>query len=214
MKYPSLEITELALAPKFFGTYESQLHTQLFKLFETGYDDILDVGCAEGYYAVGFAMKSKDSTVHCFDINIADLEFCSKMAQLNGVSNITYNSFCSPNTLINFQHRGRTLIFCDCEGYEIDLFTEEVVATLKTTDVLIEFHDLHNNAISKTLLDRFKKTHDVAVINNEDQFSRINICAQIDKMSPKDRVFVKTEHRGGEYQMRYMEWGFFQAKSL
>ena len=210
MKYPSIDITELTLAPKISGSYEGHLSPVINEMICTPYENIIDVGCAEGYYAVGFAKRIPQSTVHCYDVNESDLEFCKKMADLNGVSNLTYNKFCSPDTLINFNYGKRSLIFCDCEGYELELFTSKVVTALKNTDVLVELHDVINPIISETLLKRFSSTHDVRIINNSNvDYTKLE---GLDNITPGERAFAVYEHRGGLYQNIFMEWAFFTPK--
>jgi precorrin-6B methylase 2 len=210
MKYPSIDITELTLAPKISGSYEGHLTPLIDELIKTPYENIIDVGCAEGYYAIGFAKRIPGSTVHAYDVNEKDLEFCKKMAELNGTPNVTYNNFCSPETLINFNYGSRSLIFCDCEGYELDLFTPKVIKALTKTDVLIELHDVINPVISETLLTRFRDTHDVRVINNSNvDTSRLQ---GLDNITPAERAFAVYEHRGGLYQNIFMEWAFFTPK--
>ena len=210
MKYPSIDITELTLAPKISGSYEGHLSPVINQITNTAYNNIIDVGCAEGYYAVGFAMRIPQSTVHCYDVNEYDLEFCKKMADLNGVSNLTYNKFCSPETLINFKYGARSLIFCDCEGYELELFTPAVVSALKKTDVLVELHDVINPVISETLLERFRNTHNAKIINNSNvDYSKLE---GLDNITPGERTFAVYEHRGGLYQNIFMEWAFFTPK--
>src|SRR5207302_355482 len=54
MEYVSAA-TEGALVPRLLGTYESELHPHLQAFAEAGLDCVVDVGCAEGYYAVGLA---------------------------------------------------------------------------------------------------------------------------------------------------------------
>src|SRR5687767_8100107 len=44
--------TEGALIPRLLGTYECELHPHLERLAGEGLDCVIDVGCAEGYYAV------------------------------------------------------------------------------------------------------------------------------------------------------------------
>jgi len=210
MKYPSIDITELTLAPKISGSYEGHLTPLINELLQVPYNNIIDVGCAEGYYAVGFAKNIPQSTVHAYDVNEYDLEFCKKMAELNGVSNVSLNKFCSPETLINFNYGKRSLVFCDCEGYELELFNEEVIKAVSDTDVLVELHDVVNPVISETLLRRFKATHDVRIINNSNvDYSKLE---GMDHISPGERAFAVYEHRGGLYQNIFMEWAFFTPK--
>lgn len=210
LKYPSLNITEATLVPKIVGSYEAHLHPLIEKIIQTPYTDIIDVGCAEGYYAVGFAMKMPKATIHCFDINEKDLDFCQKMAHHNNLNNITFNQLCSPEKLISFPFRGRGLIFCDCEGYELDLFTEEVINNLINVDVLVELHDVLNPIISSEILTRFQHTHNFQVINNLNV--DLSTLSGIDQLSDEDKVFSTFEHRGGLYQNIFMEWAFITSK--
>lgn len=210
MRYPSINITELTLVPKITGSYEIQLMPVINQIIRTPYNNILDIGCAEGYYGVGFAMKMPDTLISCFDINQKDLDFCKSMAVLNNVSNLTYNNFCSPETLMNFKYGGRSLIFCDCEGYELELFSSTVVDALHSTDVLIELHDVINPVISATLLQRFERSHNVILLNN----SNVNYSQMkgLDDISPAEKAFAVYEHRGGLFQNIFMEWAFFTSK--
>ena len=210
MKYPSIDITELTLAPKISGSYESHLSPLINEIIKTPYKNIIDVGCAEGYYAVGFAKSIPTCVVHCFDVNEVDLKFCKQMATLNNVSNLTYNNFCSPDTLINFEYGDRSLIFCDCEGYELELFTDNVVKRLKNTDILIELHDVFNPTISPTLLKRFEASHDVQILNNSHgDYSHME---GLNNITAAEKAFAVYEHRGGLYQNIFMEWAFFTPK--
>ncbi len=211
IKYPSIDITELTLAPKITGSYEMQLAPLINQLAVKRYNNILDIGCAEGYYAVGFARMFPGSTIHCYDINEADLKFCQKMAALNNLSNLTFNNFCSPEILMNFNYGQQSLIFCDCEGYELELFTDKVVKSLQKSDVLIELHDVINPAISGTIISRFSKTHDVKLFNNSNvDYSQLK---GLDNISSEERAFAVYEHRGGLYQNIFMEWAFFTPKT-
>jgi hypothetical protein len=210
MRYPSIDITELTLAPKITGSYEGFITPFIREILLASYNNIIDIGCAEGYYAVGFAKNIPASIVHCYDINERDLLFCREMAELNHVSNLTYNHFCSPETLINFQYGERSLVFCDCEGYELELFNDKVVEALKHTDVLIEMHDVLNPAISGILMDRFSATHDVNILNNSNVDN--SKLEGLDHITPAEKAFAVYEHRGGLYMNVFMEWAFFTPK--
>lgn len=211
MQYPDLNITEASFLPKIVGSYECQLHDVIQEILSTNYADIIDVGSAEGYYAVGLAKSMPDTKVHAFDINPRDMEFCRRMAALNKVSNITYNQFCSPQTLIEFESKGRLLVFCDAEGYELDLFTPQVIEQRKNTDYLIELHDLINPAITPTLISRFEKTHEIHYFNNR-RCSLDRFTAGISSLNEDDKSFAVMEHRGGYYQNSFMEWIYVKSK--
>lgn len=210
MRYPSIDITELTLVPKISGSYEQQLIPVLERVINGSYNTVIDVGSAEGYYAVGMAMRMPASTIHAFDINKKDIAFSREMAILNGVSNITFNEFCSPDTLQNFDFGERSFILCDCEGYELTLFTPDAIRALNQTELLIELHDNVNPQISETLISRFEKSHRITLLNNASiDISRLN---GLEKLSPADRGFATFEHRGGLYQNIFMQWMFLEPK--
>lgn len=211
LQYHSLDITESALVPKIIGSYEYQLQPLFNKIIQTKYTDIIDVGSAEGYYAVGLAKKMPKTTIHCFDINEKDIEFSKQMAKINNVTNMTWNAFCDEKTLITFPYRGKTLIISDCEGYELELFTKTVIDKCRHADFLIELHDICNPVISGEILSRFQYTHNFSIVNNKDvDYSQLKI---LEKMTQSERDFALCEHRGGIYRNIYMEWVFLTSKT-
>jgi hypothetical protein len=212
LQYPSLDITEAALAPKIVGSYEYQLQPWLSQIIKSDYSDIINVGSAEGYYAVGLAKKMPNTLIHCYDINKKDIEFSKQMAKTNNVSNLTWNTFCSEATLLNFAYRGKTLIICDCEGYELKLFTKAVIDKCKQFDFLIELHDVINPIISSQILSSFQFTHTLNIVNNKNvDYSMLD---GLQTLSPKDREFALLEHRGGLYKNIFMEWVYLISKGL
>lgn len=175
MRYPDFIAHGSAMYPKLLGSYESELYSALEELLITDYKTIIDVGCAEGYYAVGLAMRKPNATVYAYDVDKLAIEACKKMAQFNKVENrMKFEYFCSPETLINFDLTERSLIVCDCEGYEKELFTQQVVANLKNTDVLIELHDLYDERISPSILNVFKSSHNLKCVYSESTFKRLD----------------------------------------
>ena len=56
MRYAGLPSGSTA-GPKLLGSYESEIAAWIEGLCGARLDTIVDVGCAEGYYAVGMAMR-------------------------------------------------------------------------------------------------------------------------------------------------------------
>ena len=69
MSYPDGKSTGSVLVPKLLGSYEVELEPVWKSLFTSDYDTIVDVGCAEGYYAVGFARRRPASHIFAYDTN-------------------------------------------------------------------------------------------------------------------------------------------------
>lgn len=96
MKYDG-RATGSTAAPKLIGSYESEIAPWIEQLCADSYDCVIDIGCAEGYYAVGMALRSPASKVVAFDIDSTARALCTELARLNGVSErIEVRSTCDP----------------------------------------------------------------------------------------------------------------------
>jgi hypothetical protein len=160
LTYNSEEAVGSAFLPKLLGSYESELHSLFYEIINTTYDKIIDVGCAEGYYAVGLALKSPTSQVYAYDTSPKAQRLCRKMAEFNLVqNNIHINGAISSEDLKHIDFGNKSLIICDCEGFEKELFIKDNVSHLKNCDVLIETHDMFDCTITEYLIELFSETH-------------------------------------------------------
>ena len=160
LKYPDFKSNGSPLLPKLIGSYEAELHEEIFHAIESGYTEIIDIGCAEGYYAIGFAIKNPKAKVYAFDIDAVAQTLCSAMATANGVDSIVeVFGECRMGNLLSLPIRERALIISDCEGHELDIFSEDIISKLRKNDFLIETHDCYDPNNSKELKARFEKTH-------------------------------------------------------
>lgn len=171
MRYPSMKAVGSACLPKLLGSYEAELSGVIERIVQQPYSAIVDVGCAEGYYAVGLGMRLPNAQVHAFDISEEAIKLCRQMAELNGVNLITGN-FCDRETLLNLDLGPRALIILDCEGYEAELINGEVASRMRQHDFLIETHDFLDLAITPELLAHFEQTHDCEVIASIDDITK------------------------------------------
>ena len=173
MKYSQAEAAGSALIPKLLGSYECELHPIIERLIEKGYDDVIDVGCAEGYYATGMTLRLPLARIHAYDTNEKARALCSAMTKLNGVADrVSIQTTCTPETLITFPKPGRTLVIVDCESYEKVLFTPAVRDALKGCDVLIEMHDFLDVTISTELEALFAATHQLTNVLSTDDIQK------------------------------------------
>jgi Methyltransferase small domain len=173
MKYPEAQSANSTLFPKLIGSYESELQPILEKICNTNYTEIVDIGCAEGYYAVGLAMRIPSAKVFAFDIDQSAKALCERMAELNHVrQRIMMGNYCDVDTLRSIPFSGRGLIVSDCEGYEKSLFTTEIIPFLAHHDLLIEIHDLVDIEISSLIRERFNNTHVITAIQSVDDIKK------------------------------------------
>ena len=132
------------ITPKWAGSYEIELTDIIEQNIKSGYDRILNLGCAEGYYAVGFAWRDQAPEVLAFDLDPFARKQARRLAQLNHVSDrIRIYGECTQIRLNELVKR-RTLVLADIEGCEVSLLDPTGVPRLKEADLLIEVHEDHN----------------------------------------------------------------------
>ena len=210
MKYPGAVSVGSSLFPKLLGSYEQELNPVIKRICREEYSEIVDVGCAEGYYAVGLALRIPQATVFAFDTNPQALQMCKSMARLNGVADrLVAGSYCDAETLraIHFSRRG--LVIADCEGYEKQLFTEKTVNRFATCDLLIELHDFMDISISGHLRQLFERTHDIETIQSVDDIKKAQSYhyAELEPYELHVRKTLLAEQRPA-----VMEWFWMKAK--
>ena len=209
MLYPKAESVGSSFFPKIIGSYERELSELIEKLCAKDYSEVVDIGCAEGYYAVGFAMRLQNAKVYGFDTDARAIELCEQMAYLNNVQDrVVLGDFCDQATLKTLCLK-RALIISDCEGYEKELFTDELSSHLVNHDLLIEVHDLVDPTISSHLRSVFKNTHTLDVyssISNSEK-ARLYSYQELDglPLSVKEKVL-------SEGRRAIMEWFYFKSK--
>ncbi|MCX6248460.1 MAG: class I SAM-dependent methyltransferase [Bacteroidetes bacterium] len=211
MIYPSARSTGSSLFPKLLGSYEQELRPIIETACRIPYTEIVDIGCAEGYYAVGFARRSPSVKVFAFDTNSEAISYCREMAVLNGVSErVITGGFCSPAILMGLPLTAKALIICDCEGYEKELFSKQVIRHLSKHDLLIEVHDCIDIEISTVLVERFSDTYRIEeILSTDDTYkARKYHFPELEGFSLHKRREILAENRSG-----IMSWFYLTPKN-
>jgi hypothetical protein len=204
MLYPSLDSTGSALFPKLLGSYERELHAEINDLLKKKFIKIIDIGCAEGYYAVGFARFFPNAKIFVFDINQYAIKMCNKMASLNGINNMIYNKACTTKWILD-NDLSNSLIISDCEGFELDLFTDKkTVLSLSKTTILIETHDFVDLYISDKLKNCYSESHYIKSIYSIDDIKKTKLYnyPELNNADVKTKYAILRE--GRPYSMEWL----------
>jgi hypothetical protein len=196
LKYPRPVAYGSALLPKLIGCYEMELHPIVEKICGTNYQAVHNIGCAEGYYAVGLARRMAGSVIHAYDIDPGARSACQELVDANDVKDrVQVRGEITRNDLLKIG--GRSLILCDCEGYESRLIDAEVVRSHAKNDFLVEIHDNVDPAISGTLFELFRETHEVVTITSVDDLKKTRLYdfPELKGFSLRDRRWIVSEHR-------------------
>lgn len=158
-----------ALLPKLVGSYEEPIYKWIYHILdEAEYSFIFDVGCAEGYYAIGLCKANSRPRVCAYDINIQALSNAKELASKNGVlERISFGECFDPKVLdsVRANHPGqKILIFMDVEGAEIDLLNTFDFPSILECDVLVELHDCFKASLTDNIVEHFAKTHEIELV--------------------------------------------------
>ncbi|WP_395145765.1 hypothetical protein [Armatimonas sp.] len=204
MKYLP-EATGSVFVPKLLGSYEAEIAEELKKLLTREYEVLVDIGSAEGYYAVGLAFIQKNLKVYAYDSDTRAQKLCQEMALLNGVEDRVTVLGKTTSESLNRVCGNRTLLICDVDGAEHLILDPEKVQKLKMTDILVETHDFVDSSITPTLIKRFEMSHDLLFIAT---------CDKTPKDYPVLGFLTDEEQRKilGEYRPAPQTWGVFRAR--
>jgi hypothetical protein len=152
--------------PKLLGVYERELHLVIDSIVRTRPNHVIDIGAAEGYYAVGLARALPDAAIVAFEQTDEGRHLLAAMAVLNGVSDrVQILGRCEPSDLARqLVHPADTVVVCDVEGYEESLLDPNAVPALRSTRVLVELHEFARRGITDLLRQRFEPTHRITHI--------------------------------------------------
>lgn len=157
------QLIHSAVVAKLVGSYEEPILGWIHDVAARKYERIINIGSAEGYFAVGFAFTKATPKIVAFDIAEKPRQVLEKLARLNGVlSQIEIKTLCDWDQLQQLSGP-KTLVFCDIEGGEADLLDPVKVPNLKYSDFIIETHDFLVPGVTNLLIERFRLTHQIEV---------------------------------------------------
>lgn len=194
---------------KLMGCYEQPLFEYIEQaITKKSYSHFINVGCAEGYYAVGMAMHMPNTEVLAYDTNEKAQVTCKQLALNNKVSErISVSGTFTHETLKQFSNSS-VLLMCDIEGAEQELLDPDLAPELKNIDIIVEAHECLLPGIMQTLIDRFSDSHEITTV--QDDGSRIldETPAWFANLSHLDQLLALWEWRSGP-----TPWLVMNAKS-
>ena len=149
------------LMPKLLGTYESEIS----HLFEdlSAFDRVVDIGSAEGYYAVGCPFANPHLRSIAYDADVKAHAVCRQAAERNGVSDrVEQRHFCSFDELASLAD-ARTLIVIDIDGAEVDLLCSQTAERLARATIIMEVHQVGSTTTEADIIPHFARTHDIQI---------------------------------------------------
>lgn len=183
--------------PKLLGTYEQPLHIELYRIIHESYDNLLCVGAAEGYYAVGLLRAMPDTNVIAYDSSHHAQKSCTELAKKNGLLHRIDIRGTINHSELEKPIPGKTVIICDIEGDEILLLDPTKAPALKDYDIVVECHECFIPRITEVLTARFELTHSITKIADHGSRKITEAPNWFAEMSHLDQLIAMWEWRSG-----------------
>lgn len=187
--------------PKLLGTYEKELCSVIEQAIARRPQLVVDIGAAEGYYAVGLATRLPTARLVCFETQANYHYLLRELGSLNNITErLSILGSCTSRLLNETLEREQsTLVICDIEGTEDVLLDPATAPALRHADILVELHDLGTPGVSRRLCERFKPTHTITKITSRPR--RSEDWPLDPQVSWKKQNLYLSEHRPG-----LMDW--------
>lgn len=186
---------EGAAVPRMLGVYEHALAPVIETIISTAYPLVINLGCAEGYYAVGLARRMPETRILAQDTNPTAQDHCRALAHLNGVAArvVVGGTFTTADFAIAQQQA--TVVICDIEGAEAHLLDPDQAPGLLQADILVEVHEVFSPGLTERITARFAASHTITRIDRA--LSAAALPAWMETLSDLDRLLALWEWRAG-----------------
>lgn len=192
------------------GLYEQEVVEELERI--SNYRKVfIDVGAADGIFAVGLLAGNIFDKSICFEIDDQAKRNILNLAKKNNLDHkitIYHEASVSKMQSINSINWNDACLLIDIEGDEFNFITNEMIQTVKGSSMIIEIHDQYMNNPHKSKHDLKQiliKEYDIKVIKTSSRdLSQID---EIMHFHDNDRWLLCSEGRGWR-----MEWWVCEPK--
>jgi hypothetical protein len=201
--YNDITPTGSSIYAKLLGSYELELQPIMQQVLTNNFTHLVNIGCDEGYYAVGFARLMPNLKVTAFDCNKNAQEKCKKLAQLNNSNQqIVVNGCFNESEINNLKEVSKTLFIIDCEGCEDVVITQTLITNFATASFIIELHYQQAPMIFNKLNQVFSTTHNIKIIKALTDHERVVQYQfnELQGLTYQQKEFILSE------RYNYMEW--------
>ncbi len=188
----------LDLGSQCLGLYEKEFLDFLAGIKNKEFSTFIDIGAADGYYAVGMLVSGKVRSVVCFEQSEDGRQTIKRNWESNGtpghlkvLGEATFDSI----EALTAEDLRNALVMIDIEGAEFELLNYDVLNKLSDCTLLIEIHnwiDDFNNKYAY-LLRRLYKHFEISIIERVDRLT-VNI-AELRDFTDDNRLLLTSERR-------------------
>jgi hypothetical protein len=185
--------TEGGHAPRLLGCHEQALHPHLERLIARGFGRVVNVGCADGYYAVGLARRLPAAPVHAHDISERARAACAEVAAMNGVADRVSIGGALDAAALDALLDRPALLVVDIEGAEDALIDPAAAPGIRHAALIVECHEGVKPGITQRIAARLGATHHVTRV--DPTVPQTELPAWLNAMSHLDQLLALWEWR-------------------
>ena len=202
MAYP-VRASEGSRVARLLGAYEAVLHPVIEAIIARAPDLVIDIGSAEGYYAVGLARRLERTRILARDADDRAQALCRSLAEANGLAERVEVGGLFGHSDFDVCATGRAVVICDIEGGEDALLDPVAAPGLLQADVLVECHPGLAAGVTERLMARFAATHRITRIDRK--LDDATLPEWMQELSDLDRLLALWEWRSGPTPWLWME---------
>jgi hypothetical protein len=202
MRYPwSFVPRRLFPGPYVAGSFECELDSIIEAIIAAEPEVLVNVGAAQGYYAVGLGRAVWEMSVIAYEADPALRAAARRIARLNEVEpRLDARGTCTVDELAGLGQRlagRRVCVLMDCEGAEAELIDPAAAPWLARASLLVELHG-PDGASGQVLERRLAGSHELRLVRAEPRWaSRFPELWSVAGLRQIDRELVVAEYRQG-----------------
>ncbi|MFN3890550.1 MAG: hypothetical protein ACK4MV_09140 [Beijerinckiaceae bacterium] len=194
------------------GFYEREVLETLATKPE-GFRTLIDIGAADGYYAIGGLVSGLFDKAECFESSEQGRRVIEQSAAINGVSDaIRIHGVAARDFYksVDPQMLKGSVVLSDIEGGEFDIFDEEALFALRECMIVIELHEFMRGQKGVDELEDLKRRasnwFDVRLLSTAAR--DLSGYPELEHMTDSDRWLMCSESRP-----RLMSWLALRPKA-
>ena len=179
---------------KILGLYEKEIQDLIVSIQkDKNYSTFVDIGGADGFFAIGSLVNNLFEKCEVFEISKKGRISIQKNSKQNNVyDSIKIHDKASKRSLIKIDNINNSLILCDIEGGEYELFDEKLINEIYPSDIIIEIHKDKENSLVN-FEKRFTKSYSLTKITQEPR--SLKNFKELENINDNNRALITSEGR-------------------
>ena len=179
---------------KILGLYEKEIQDLIVSIQkDKNYSTFVDIGGADGFFAIGSLVNNLFKKCEVFEISKRGRNSIQKNSKKNNVyDSIKIHDKASKRSLIKIDNINNSLILCDIEGGEYELFDEKLINEIYPSDIIIEIHKDKENSLVN-FEKRFTKSYSLTKITQEPR--SLKNFKELENINDNNRALITSEGR-------------------